>query len=92
MMGIAASLLTLVSAALFYLTDREQRWLAAPLASWQRLVSILLLLLAAGLWVVLLGIGVGLMAALWLFILALVVQTLLAAHQRDTYQKNGGRP
>ncbi|MZR62821.1 hypothetical protein [Alcanivorax sp. DP30] len=92
MMGIAASLLTLVAATLFYLTDREQRWLMKPLSSWQRLISLLMLLAAAGLWSLSLGLSVGLMAWLWVLVLSLIVLALLAGHHRDTFQKSGGRP
>lgn len=87
MLGIAASLLTLLAAVLFYLTDREQRWLDHPLPGLLRLGVVLLLAVSAGLWVLLLGPGVGLMVGLWGLLLALLVLTLLAGHQQDSFQK-----
>ncbi|MGB2248088.1 MAG: hypothetical protein ACPH3N_10475 [Alcanivorax sediminis] len=91
MAGIAASLLTLVSAVLLYLTDREQRLLTVPLAPWLRLVSLALLTGAAGLWVLSQGVTLGLMVGLWVFVLAQLVLVLLVGHYRDSFQKTGGR-
>jgi len=91
MAGIAASLLTLVSAVLLYLTDREQRLLTVPLVAWLRLVSLVLLTAAAGLWVLFQGVALGLMVGLWVFVLVQLVLVLLVGHYRDSFQKTGGR-
>ena len=91
MMGIVASLLTLLAAALYYLADREQRLLVQPLLPRQRVTSLMMLLTAAGLWIQAMGIAVGLMVGLWGLILSLILLPMLAGHLRDSFQKTGGR-
>lgn len=82
-----AVLATLASVVLFYLSDRQQRWLDRPLPGLARLLAVLLLVAATVLWVVSLGVGVGFFAGLWIFTLAALLLPLLAGHYRDSFQR-----
>ena len=90
-MGIAALLLTLLTASLFYLTDRQQRWLDQPLPTALRWLSGGLLVLAALLWMAALGWSLGLIVGLWALLTSLLLMSLLVGHWRDGFQKSGGR-
>ncbi|KGD64706.1 hypothetical protein Y5S_02072 [Alcanivorax nanhaiticus] len=87
MLWTGALLLTLLAATLFYLADREQRWLDRPLPMVARWLGVGLTVPAALLWVWSQGLGVGLMFWLWSQAAFLIVLALLAAHQHDSFQK-----
>lgn len=87
MMAIAAFILTLVATTLFYLSDREQRWLDAPLPGWFKAAGVLMLFATAMLWVLALGAGIGMMVWWWVSALSLLVMALVVGHQRDGFQK-----
>lgn len=82
-----AILATLVSVVLFYLGDRQQRWLDQPLPGLVRLIALLLLVAATAFWVVSLGIGVGLFVGLWVFTLPALLLPLMVGHYRDSFQR-----
>ena len=82
-----AVLATLASVVLFYLSDRQQRWLDQPLPGLSRLLALLLLAAAAALWMVILGVGVGLFVGLWVFALPAMLLPLMAGHYRDSFQR-----
>lgn len=82
-----AVLATLASVVLFYLSDRQQRWLDRPLPGLARLLALLLLVAATVLWMASLGIGVGFFAGLWMFTLVALLLPLLAGHYRDSFQR-----
>ena len=82
-----AILATLASVVLFYLSDRQQRWLDQPLPGLSRLLALLLLAAAAALWMVILGVGVGLFVGLWVFALPAILLPLIAGHYRDSFQR-----
>lgn len=84
---VFAVLATLVSVVLFYLSDRQQRWLAQPLPPLVRLIAVLLLLAATALWVASLGLGVGLFVGLWMVTLPALLLPLIAGHYRDSFQR-----
>ncbi|MCG8392128.1 MAG: hypothetical protein MI745_03505 [Pseudomonadales bacterium] len=84
-----AVLATLASVFLFYLSDRQQRWLDQPLPGPARLGAWLLLLAAAGFWVFALGVSVGLFVGLWVFTVPALLLPLVVGHQRDSFQKRG---
>ena len=90
-MWVAALPATLAAVVLFYLSDRQQRWLDRPLPGVARLLALLLALAGAVLWVMALGLGVGLMVALWLLTLPALLMALFAGHHRDTFQKVSGK-
>ena len=82
-----AVLATLASVVLFYLSDRQQRWLKQPLPAMVRLLAVLLLAPATALWILSLGVGVGLFVALWVFVLPAMLLPLMAGHYRDSFQR-----
>jgi len=82
-----AVLASLVSVVLFYLSDRQQRWLDQPLPGLARLLALLLLAAATALWVVSLGVGVGLFVGLWVVTLSTLLLPLMAGHYRDSFQR-----
>ena len=82
-----AVLATLASVVLFYLSDRQQRWLDQPLPGLSRLLALLLLAASAVLWMVTLGMGVGLFVGLWVFTLPALLLPLMAGHYRDSFQR-----
>jgi hypothetical protein len=82
-----AILATLASVVLFYLSDRQQRWLDQPLPGLSRLLALLLLAASAVLWMVTLGMGVGLFVGLWVFALPAILLPLIAGHYRDSFQR-----
>ncbi|MED5390044.1 MAG: hypothetical protein VX793_14380 [Pseudomonadota bacterium] len=82
-----AALASLVSVILFYLSDRQQRWLSLPLSGLWRWLAWLLLAAATALWVIYLGIGVGLFVGLWMAALPALLVTLVAGHHRDSFQR-----
>ncbi len=82
-----AVLATLASVVLFYLSDRQQRWLDQPLPGLSRLLALLLLAASAVLWMVTLGMGVGLFVGLWVFALPAILLPLIAGHYRDSFQR-----
>ena len=85
-----AVLATLASVVLFYLSDRQQRWLDQPLPGLSRLLALLLLAASAVLWMVTLGMGVGLFVGLWVFALPAMLLPLMAGHYRDSFQRGLG--
>ena len=87
---LVAVLATLASVLLFYLSDRQQRWLDQPLPVFSRLIA--LAMLAGGLWLLSLqmGVSVGLFVGLWVFTLPALLVPLLVSHYRDSYQRRGG--
>ncbi len=82
-----AVLATLASVVLFYLSDRQQRWLKQPLPAMVRLLAVLLLAAATALWILSLGVGVGLFVGLWVFALPAMLLPLMAGHYRDSFQR-----
>jgi len=48
---------------------------------------LLLLAAASALWVVSLGVGVGLFVGLWVFTLPALLLPLMAGHYRDSFQR-----
>jgi hypothetical protein len=82
-----AVLATLASVVLFYLSDRQQRWLDQPLPGLSRLLALLLLAASAVLWMVTLGVGVGLFVGLWVFALPAMLLPLMAGQYRDSFQR-----
>ncbi|MGB1466156.1 MAG: hypothetical protein ACPG8O_07285 [Alcanivorax nanhaiticus] len=87
MLWTGALLVTLLAATLFYLTDREQRWLDRQLPMVARWLGAGLTVPAAVLWVWSQGVGIGLMFWLWSLVVSLIVLALVAAHQHDSFQK-----
>ena len=87
---LVAVLATLASVLLFYLSDRQQRWLDQPLPVFTRIIA--LALLAGGLWLLSLqlGVSVGLFVGLWVFTLPALLVPLLVSHYRDSYQRRRG--
>ena len=85
-------LASLSAAALIYLSDRQQRWLDRPLPTVVRALGVLMALASAALWVLTLGLGVGLMVAMWLLLLAVLLMSLWAGHYRASFQKVNGKP
>ena len=66
------------------------RWLDQPLPVFTRVIA--LALLAGGLWLLSLqlGVSVGLFVGLWVFTLPALLVPLLVSHYRDSYQRRGG--
>lgn len=81
---------------LLYLSDRQQRLLRRALPPAARLAGWVLVAGAAAGWAWLLGTGVGLFTALWVFALGAMVPALTVGHWVDGYrpgrrQGAGGR-
>ncbi|MEQ3634801.1 hypothetical protein [Alcanivorax sp.] len=87
---LVAVLATLASVALFYLSDRQQRWLDQPLPAWTRLIALLMLVGGVLLLTLQLGVSVGLFVGLWVFTLPALLVPLIVSHYRDSYQRRGG--
>ncbi len=88
---LVAVLATFASVALFYLSDRQQRWLDQPLPAFTRLIALAMLAGGLLLFTLQLGVSVGLFVGLWVSTLPALLVPLIVSHYRDSYQRRGGR-
>ena len=81
----------LTGTALLYFSDRQQRALAQPLPAAARLAGVIMVVGGFAGWGWLLGPGVGLFTACWVFAFGAMVPPMLVGHRADSYRRPSGR-